>query len=550
MAIGLDVSRLEALLESAKLLQSTLELDLILKHLLRSVMGRLLARRGIIAVRKRGGEMKIELARGASQLAVGSVYSEESAREAGIERFFRIGTDNEATGNEATGILGIGGVMSPREEEFEFVEALLGVAASVISNAEAHDQAKLANSALDQRLQELRALLDLGRGLAATLDPDEVAKLVGLTVSGRWAVSKYAVVASKPDHAAIGREKGIDLPDLEPIRERLSALPEALVSGPQDAELLSLLRAPEGSLLIPMRSKQQLIGLIVAGPRMRGMKYREADLEFGAGLAAQAAVAFENAWHFQDTLARQQLEKELSVAAGIQRDLFPKSLPKLARLDIAARNRQAKQVGGDYYDVLPFAGNGPEDPHLLCVADIAGKGVSAALLMSTIQATLRTLLRRESSLIEIAGVTNELLYATTPANKFATAFLCAIQPATGRCKYVNCAHNVAVLLRADDTVEQLDGPGLALGLFPMRTHKEAEFELRAGDILAIYSDGVSEAQNMAGDEFGLDRLTECMRVKRHAPASAIVDHIFDAIDAFAGEAPQFDDITLMILKRE
>lgn len=544
MATGFDVSRLEALLESAKLLQSTLELDLILKHLLRSVMGRLLARRGIIAVRKRGGEMKIELARGAAALAVGSVYSEESARAAGIERFFPIGADNEATG-----VLGIGGIMSPRDEEIEFVEALLGVAASVISNAEAHDQAKLANNALDQRLQELRALLDLGRGLAATLDPDEVAKLVGLTLSGRWAVSKYAVIASKPDHSPVGREKGIDLPDLEPLRDRLSVLPEALVTGPQDAELLALLRAPEGSLLIPMRSKQELMGLIVSGPRMRGMKYREADLEFGAGLAAQAAVAFENAWHFQDTLARQQLEKELSVAAGIQRDLFPKSLPKLAKTEIAARNRQAKQVGGDYYDVLPFSGTRPEDPHLLCVADISGKGVSAALLMSTIQATLRTLLRRESSLVEIAGVTNELLYATTPANKFATAFLCALYPDTGQCKYVNCAHNVAVLLRADGTVEELDGPGLALGLFPMRTHKEAHFELRAGDVLAIYSDGVSEAQNLVSDEFGLERLTDCLRAKRDEPSMAIVDHIFEAIDAFAGEAPQFDDITLMILKR-
>lgn len=544
MATGFDVSRLEALLESAKLLQSTLELDLILKHLLRSVMGRLLARRGIVAVRKGGGEMKIEVARGAAALAIGSVYSEEAARAAGIERFFPIGA-----ANDATGVLGIGGVMQHREEEIEFVEALLGVAASVISNADAHDQAKSANSALDQRLQELRALLDLGRGLAATLDPDEVAKLVGLTLAGRWAVSKYAVVASKPDHAPIAREKGIDLPDLEPLRERLKSLPEALVSGPQDAELLAALRAPEGSLLIPMRTQQELIGLIVCGPRMRGMKYREADLEFGAGLAAQAAVAFENAWHFQDTLARQQLEKELAVAANIQRDLFPKSLPKLAKIDIAARNRQAKQVGGDYYDVLPFSGTGPEDPHVMCVADISGKGVSAALLMSTIQATLRTLLRRESSLVEIAGVTNELLYATTPSNKFATAFLCAIEPATGQCRYVNCAHNASVLLRADDTVEMLDGPGLALGLFPMRTHKEAWFELRPGDVLALYSDGVSEAQDLVSDEFGTDRLTECMRAKRHEPASAIVDHVFEAIDAFAGEAPQFDDITLMIVKR-
>lgn len=544
MATGFDVSRLEALLESAKLLQSTLDLDLILKHLLRSVMGRLLARRGIIAVRRRDGHMRIALARGAASLTAGGAYSEEEARAAGIERFLDIGTETEKVG-----VLGIGGTMAEREEEIEFVEALLGLAGSVISNAEAHDQARHANNLLDQRLQELRALLDLGRGLAATLDPEEVAKLVGLTLSGRWALTKYAVIASKPGQPAVVRQKGIDVADIDPLREKLAALPEAHLCGPDDTCLLEELHAPPGSLLIPVRTQEETLGLIVCGPRMRGMKYREADLEFGAGLAAQAAVAFENAWHFRDTVAREQLEKELAVAASIQRDLFPKNLPKLLHLEMFAKNRQAKHVGGDYYDVLPFAGMKAEDPHMLCVADISGKGVSAALLMSTIQATLRSLLRRESSLLEIAGIANELLHATTPANKFATAFLCTVEPTTGECRYVNAAHNAPVLLRANGEVEMLDGPGLALGLFPMRTYKELSFQLNPGDVLALYSDGVSEAQDLQDDEFGTDRLTECMRMMRDEPASAIVEHVFQSIDAFAGEAPQFDDITLMIVKR-
>jgi len=261
-------------------------------------------------------------------------------------------------------------------------------------------------------------------------------------------------------------------------------------------------------------------------------------------------VAFENAWHFKDTLARQQLEKELNLAASIQRDLFPKALPRLAHCDVAARNRQARQVGGDYYDVLPFVGTGPEDPHMMVVADISGKGISAALLMSIIQATLRTLLRRESSLLEIAGVANELLHATTPVNKYATAFLCAIEPASGACRYVNAAHNPAVLLRASGEVQMLDGPGLALGLFPRRTYQELHFQLEPGDVLAIYSDGVNEAQDAADDEFGTDRMTDVMKRCAKEPAAVIVDEIFAAIDAFAGAAPQFDDITLLVLKRE
>ncbi|MCC6368791.1 MAG: PP2C family protein-serine/threonine phosphatase [Bryobacterales bacterium] len=546
MATGFDVSRLEALLESAKLLQSTLDLELILKHLLRTAMGRLLARRGVIAVRKGSGKMRVELVRGVPGLKAGAPYSEAEARVAGLDRFFRIGPERDPDGYLAVGGLAYG----MKAEEAEFLEAMLGVAASVISNAQAHEQARTANMLLDQRIQELRALLDLGRGLAATLDPAEVAQLVGFTLAGRWAISKYAVAAFKEGHAAVLRQKGLELAEIAPLRETLSSLPEALLTTEANRELIEALRAPEGSLLIPIRTQEALIGIAVCGPRMRGMRYREADLEFGAGLAAQAAVAFENAWHFQDALARQQLEKELALAASIQRDLFPAKLPGMKGIDIAARNRQARQVGGDYYDVLPISGSGPEDPYLMCVADISGKGISAALLMSTIQATLRTLLRKESSLLEITAMANELLYATTPPNKFATAFLCLVNPSNGACRYVNCGHNTPVLLRASGEVEALDGPGLALGLFPMRTFGEREFRLSNGDILCIYSDGVSEAQNRAEEEFETDRLAECLRQHSAEPAAAIVDHVFAAIDTFAGEMPQFDDITLMVVKRE
>jgi sigma-B regulation protein RsbU (phosphoserine phosphatase) len=544
MSSGLDVSRLEALLESAKLLQSSLDLDLLLKHLLRTVMGRLVARRGLIAVLD-DGNARLAVVRGAPSLTQGEAFDEAAARAAGLERFFLIGSESEPAG-----VLAIGGTLGAvKDEEAEFVQALLGLAASVISNAQAHDRARIANQNLDQRLQELRALLDLGRGLASTLDPDEVARLTGFTLAGRWALSKYAVVAWKQGQQNVKRQKGIALGDPLAVRELLEGLGEAhLVSSP-DAALIETLRAPEGSLLIPIRSKGNLIGIVVCGPRLGGQSYREADVEFGAGLAAQAAVALENAWHFKDTLARQQLEKELELAAGIQRDLFPASLPPLARLDIAARNRQAKQVGGDYYDVLPFASSEPVDPHLLCVADISGKGISAALLMSTIQATLRSLLRRESSLLEIAGVANELLYATTPANRFATAFLCAVDPPSGACRFVNCGHNAAVLLRAGGQVQMLDGPGLALGLFPMKMFQELAFQLDPGDILAIYSDGVSEAQNEAEEEFGVDRLAGCLKEKDAQPAAEIVDHVLASIDRFAGRAPQFDDITLMVVKR-
>ncbi|MDX2149785.1 MAG: GAF domain-containing SpoIIE family protein phosphatase [Bryobacteraceae bacterium] len=540
MTSKLDASRLEALLESAQLLQSSLELDTVLKHLLRTVMGRLLARRGLIAVRRPEGTLQLALVRGASMLSAGAEYIEEAAQAAGIERVLPIG--NPA---EPTGLLGLGAYNKNVEaEESEFIEALLGLAASVISNAQALESARHANQALDQRLQELRALLDLGRGLAATFEPEEVARLAALTIAGRWAVSKYAVVAWREGQPLVLRQKGLDLSNPEPWKLQVASLSDALIaSGEGDPPV------PAGSLLLPIRANEATFGLLVAGPRLRGATYSEADIEFGTGLAAQAAVALDNAWNFKETVLKRQLEKELTLAASIQNNLFPAKLPDLAGFEIAARNRQARQVGGDYYDALPITGPGADQPHLFCVADISGKGLSAALLMSTIQATLRALLAPSTPLLEVAGRANDLLYATTPANKFATAFLVALDPRTGAFRYVNCGHNAAVLLRASGEHELLDGPGLALGLFPKRTQAELDGSLCPGDILVIYSDGVTEAQNLAEDEFEMDRLVDCLRRNSGCPARDIVDCIFAEIDAFAGGAPQFDDITLMVVKR-
>jgi sigma-B regulation protein RsbU (phosphoserine phosphatase) len=288
---------------------------------------------------------------------------------------------------------------------------------------------------------------------------------------------------------------------------------------------------------------------VVCGPRLNKQPYTDADIEFGAGLVAQAAVSFDNAWHFRDTLVRQQMEKEVALAAGIQRDLFPAVLPALAGSDIAARNRQAKQVGGDYYDVLPIQGTGPNLPHLLCVVDISGKGMFAALLMSNIQATLRALLSRERSLSEVAQQANNLLHATTPANRYATAFLAQYDPSTGSCQWVNCGHNDGVVLRKSGEVELMPCSGIALGLFPRMAYEEQSFELHEGDLLAIYSDGVTEANNLAEQEFSLERLIAALKAHRESKASEIVDTLIQEIDLFVGDAPQFDDITLMVIKR-
>jgi len=536
--VKLGDSRLQALLESAKLLSSSLALDDLLAHLLRTVMGRLLVGKGVIAV-DLDGSMRVALARGLPALSKGALFTEEIGRAAKLEQFFPIGQPEQATGIMALG-RPARGFLEPEEEDF--IKALLGLAASSIANAQAHEAILQSNEKLAQKVQELRALIDLSRGVSASLEPDDIAQMLTLTLAGRWIISKHGFVAWKAGHPEILRQKGLDLAFLVADKERWSQLSEPTLAPPDVA-------LPAGSLLLPLRSAGETFGMVVCGPRLNKQPYTEADIEFGGGLVAQAAVSLDNAWHFRDTLVRQQMEKEVALAASIQRNLFPAVLPQLIGCDIAARNRQAKQVGGDYYDVLPIQGTALNLPHLLCVVDISGKGMFAALLMSNIQATLRALLSKRQPLSAVAEQANNLLHATTPANRYATAILVQFDPATGRCQWVNCGHNDGVVLRKSGEVETLACSGIALGMFPHMTYEEQTFDLHEGDLLAIYSDGVTEANNSAEQEFSLERFIAVLKAQRERPSTEIVDTVIQEIDAFVGDAPQFDDITLMVMKR-
>lgn len=551
-ATNLDATRLESLLESAQLLTSSLDSNDLLKHLLRTVMGRMLVGRGFVAVES-DGRMRYAQMRGLKSVKNGDLYDEKSALDFGIHKIYPIGG-----AENPIGFLGVGkppnGEISKDEEES--LKALLAIAATGLANAKAHAETKHFNFQLNEKVQELRALLDLVRGLTATLEPEEVARLLILTLSGRWAVGKYALAVKKENHPTIERHKGIVLPPIEEIAAFIADLPEAVLAvNLTDGELKEKLIAQKVELIFPIRSSESTAGVLVFGSRLGKAAYTEADLEFGAGLVAQAGVAFENSWFVRETIERKKIEQEIELAASIQAGLFPEFLPRIEGFDLAAKNRAARWCGGDYYDVLPIEANGAKS-YLLCVADVSGKGLPASLLMSNVQATMRALLGRVPTLVELAARTNELLHATTPSNKFVTAILIELEPTTGAGKYVSAGHGDCLLLRGNGTVEKFDATGLPLGMMPPemlgmlgKDYEEKSFQLEKGDLLALYSDGVTEAYDEAENEFGDERLLNCLRPIAETNSENIVGEVFTAIDAFAGLAPQHDDITLMIIKR-
>jgi sigma-B regulation protein RsbU (phosphoserine phosphatase) len=546
-----QLETVEALLESASLLHSSLDLDDLLRHLLRSVMGRLTISRGLIAVADEE-RLRLALIRGVPALRTGDEFSESKARENGIERLFPIGDPASPVG-----VLGVN-LPAGREistDELAFLKALLGIAASGIANARAHDQMRRLNLTLDQKVQDLRTLLDLVRGLTATLEPDEVAQLLVLTLAGRWAVRKCGLLAWKHGHPLVMRMKGIDparLAEYGHYEKMLMELPEAIrVADLPDCELKEILREEEAAVIFKIEAGDETTGgMVILGPRPGNLSYSEADLEFGTGLVAQAAVAFENSWYFRETIERKRVEQELTLAATIQETLFPAEMPRLPGFDLAPRNRPARHCGGDYYDILPVGTAGGEPRYLICVADVSGKGLPASLLMSNIQATLRALLGTIDSLPDLAARMNELLHASTPSNKYVTAILVDLDPVSGAVRYVNAGHTDCLLRRADGEAVWLKGTGTPLGLIPGMPYGEESLTLHPGDLLALFSDGVTEAQDVDENEFGEGRVVSLFNRLASLPAKEMVEELFDELDRFAGEAPQYDDITLFVIKRE
>ncbi|HEY8535031.1 MAG TPA: GAF domain-containing SpoIIE family protein phosphatase [Vicinamibacterales bacterium] len=318
-------------------------------------------------------------------------------------------------------------------------------------------------------------------------------------------------------------------------------------------------------LCAPMQVGERTIGVIAIGRAEPGT-YAAADLKLLNTLALQAATAIENARLFERTveaarererllelhqaaeLARARLENELELAARIQSQLFPAELPAVPGYELAARNRPARQCGGDYYDVLP--GPSGDGRLLLCVADVAGKGLPAALVMSGMQATLRALQGHIAPLSALAGRTSELLYGSTSPEKYVTAALVELAPATGELTFVGAGHLDNVIVQPDGQVMRLSSTGLPLGLLPLSApYDAATAQLSPGDILLLYSDGATEARNGSGEEFGEQRLLDAVRQVVHRPADAIVDAVLESLDAFVGGAPQFDDVTLLAVRR-
>ena len=318
-----------------------------------------------------------------------------------------------------------------------------------------------------------------------------------------------------------------------------------LMAGTAERRALDLLNA---ELLVPLPGRNRLMGIMALGPKRSEAAWSRTDLQVLQTVARQTGLALEVSELAHSLAAeaaqRERVNREIEIAREVQERLFPQEMPAITGGSVAGACRAAQGVGGDYYDVIHL-----EDGRLgLAIGDVSGKGISAALLMASLRASLRGVtLDNPRDFAKLMHKVNRLVYEASASNRYATFFFAAYDAKTRRLECVNAGHNPPVLLRHDEVI-RLEAGGPVVGLLPFAPYTEQALTLEPGDLLLLYTDGISEAMTHDDEEWGEERMIEAARKVSARPADDVLRALFAAADKFTAGAPQHDDMTMLILK--
>lgn len=414
------------------------------------------------------------------------------------------------------------------------------------------------NRQLQRAVEELSILNDLSREIGASLDSDQIMEKI-----------------VKRSLRAIGAEQGvITLLNEEAVNPAETLIRTNYSSGKhppfraheQLLGLMHLNREPlmvnepsrdsrfsvanwsddvRSILCVPLFVRSRLIGVLTLFNKREEVGFSHDDRRLLTIIASQSAQVIENARLYEEERALLHVQEELRLAAEIQMRLLPETAPTISGYDMAGTSIPAESVGGDYFDFLPFG----DAKTAACVADVSGKGLPAALLMSNVQAALRARFDGCRSPSACLAVLSGLLYRNMKRGSFVTMVYGILDTASHTFTYANAGHNRPLRCGADARIERLETAGLVLGAVASLTYDDGSVHLDPGSVLLIYSDGVTEAMNDVRVEYGEDRLARTLSEARRLPAQEILVRITGDIAAHVGETPQHDDMTLLVIKR-
>ena len=545
---------LTALVEFSSIINSSIDLDFILNNVLLTCQGKFLATRGLVALSEKG-KIVLKNSKGISENILNNfpvLVANPDCISADVLKDFMDKANLKAvqtisSSDECVGIVCLGEKLNKSDytnEDLEFLGTILNISATAIQNSIVFGELKIVNRKLDSRIQRLGSLFELSKEFGMFSESTKVAKLLIFSVIGQFLVSKYAVVTFN--------EKGIDVLESKFNNDELiNNLNEYDLTSTDNSIGRERLEKEYTKiydlgveLVVSMQIQGKTKGLILLGRRVNNQPYNETDIEFIYSVGSLAIISLENKRLFLEELEKRKLEEELDLARDIQRNLLPLCLPRFDNFDIAALNISSKQVGGDYYDVIPL----DEDNFCIAIADVSGKGVPASLLMANIQAFLQVICKQGMKIDEATGLINDLISENITDGRFITFFWGIVNTKKNTFNYVNAGHNPPLLIR-DGKINKLEKGGIILGV--MKTdipYISEEVELKKDDVIIMFTDGVSEAMNKNREEFSDERLENAALSLKDKPAELIMNGIKTEVQNFASGITQSDDITMVVMK--
>ena len=398
---------------------------------------------------------------------------------------------------------------------------------------------------------QTRALIRAGRELAGHRPLDEVFKVIlDLSVEAVMA-GRGVLMTLEGEELKVKAARGDSFKISTTVRDRVIAQKQSLLV--RDAlsdqglnEQASIVAQKVRSMIaVPLQTNDRVIGLIYVDSPHHIREFTREDLNLLTVMANVAAIRIEHARLNEIEAHERVMAKELDQAAQIQMKLLPSCAPRIQGLDIAAKTAACRGVGGDYYDFIPFA-----DGRVgMLVGDVAGKGMPASLLMSSLQARVHVVFDDPADLGKKMMRLNKGTCGNCPDNRFITFFFGIADALSGDLLYSNAGHNPPLIVRASGACDTLTAGGVMLGILPMAQFQEDTVNMQPGDVLVLFSDGVTEAADPQDVEFGEERLGALVASLRDRPAQHIVEEIHKAVAEYTQGAPPADDITVLVARR-
>lgn len=545
---------LSSLVDFSRVINSSLDLNFIVNNVLLTCLGKFLTTKGFIALNE-NGKLILKSSKGIPEEIIPEFpeidIKPDCDFDTDLKNFMSLAnlkvTARINSSNECIGIVSLGEKLNKldySEDDTEFLQTILNISATAIQNSIVINELKFVNRALDSRVQRLNSLFELSKEFGLFNESSKVTRLLVYSLMGQFLVSKYALIkfdeqkiqlleSKFHNHNLIEQIKNIDYKNIT------SALTEEVIKR-NFPELLNL----DINLIVPMQLQGKTKGLILLGKRMNQQEFTEDDIEFVYSVGSLAIISLENKRLFQEALEKYKLEEELDFARDIQKNLLPKEIPVLNKFDLAALNISSRQVGGDYYDIIKL----DEENYCIAIADVSGKGIPASLLMANIQAFLRVICKQGMNLEEATALINDLLYENTSDGRFITFCWGILDQQNNSIKYVNAGHNPPLLIR-DGKIIKLTKGGIILGVLKtFLPYQSEEILLQKDDVIIFFTDGISEAMNLNGEEFSDARLEQLAIESSAMNAKEILNRIRIEVVDFASGTVQSDDLTMIVVK--